>query len=186
MASANTDPAASSSGTPLVMLSALTLLAGAGGMAVSFLFLASRNQLDVIAGAAGFLAGTILVAAGLLALAVQGQSPTSSQSAVHVVGCFGALLPPLAAALAWPVLYFTAFLAGMMMMPFVMFACIIWALVASESVAAHFSALCGWSDKGFLRVVVFILQVLGILASWPLFGEFLGMLEAMGYKIGWS
>jgi hypothetical protein len=53
----------------IVVASALTFAAGAGGMALSFLFLASMDALDVIAGAAGFVAGAILVAAGLLASA---------------------------------------------------------------------------------------------------------------------
>src|SRR4051812_42663280 len=41
---------------------------GAGGMAISFVFLASSHQADVIAGAAGFVAGSILVAAGQLSV----------------------------------------------------------------------------------------------------------------------
>lgn len=51
-------------------LASATLFAGVGGMVVSFAFLASSNQLDVLAGAAGFVAGSILLAAGLIALAV--------------------------------------------------------------------------------------------------------------------
>jgi hypothetical protein len=49
-------------------------------MAVSFLYLASANQLDVIAGAAGFVAGSVLAGTGLLALVVLGR-----QSAVDTV-----------------------------------------------------------------------------------------------------
>jgi hypothetical protein len=52
------------------LLAPLTFVAGAGGMVVSFDFLASSHHLDVIAGAAGFVAGSVLVAAGLLAMAV--------------------------------------------------------------------------------------------------------------------
>jgi hypothetical protein len=52
------------------LLAALTFAAGAGGMAVSFFFLASSHPLDVLAGAAGFVAGSVLAAAGLLSLAV--------------------------------------------------------------------------------------------------------------------
>jgi hypothetical protein len=55
---------------PVRVLAALTLAAGIGGMAVSFLFLASSHHLDVLAGAAGFVAGSVFVAAGLVALAV--------------------------------------------------------------------------------------------------------------------
>jgi hypothetical protein len=54
----------------LVRLLALsTLGTGAGGMAISFLFLASAHPLDVVAGAAGFVAGSILAATGLLVTA---------------------------------------------------------------------------------------------------------------------
>ncbi len=56
---------------PVVTLSSLTFAAGVGGMAVSFLFLASDHPLDVTAGAAGFIAGAVLLAAGLVSIAVQ-------------------------------------------------------------------------------------------------------------------
>jgi hypothetical protein len=49
----------------------LVLASGAGGMAVSFAFLASNQEADLIAGAAGFIAGSILVAAGQLSLTLQ-------------------------------------------------------------------------------------------------------------------
>jgi hypothetical protein len=55
---------------PLSVLASLTSLAGIGGMAISFLFLASEHHLDVLAGAAGFVAGSVLVAGGLLVIAV--------------------------------------------------------------------------------------------------------------------
>src|SRR5262245_43019961 len=55
---------------PAQTLASLALAAGAGGMAVSFLFLASADRLDVLAGAAGFVAGAVLVAAGVISAAV--------------------------------------------------------------------------------------------------------------------
>jgi hypothetical protein len=51
-------------------LALLTFLAGAAGMAASFLYLASDHRLDVLAGAAGFVAGSVLAAAGLLSTAL--------------------------------------------------------------------------------------------------------------------
>jgi hypothetical protein len=54
----------------LPRLAVLTLAVGVGGMAVSFLFLASAHPLDVLAGAAGFVAGAILVAGGVISLAL--------------------------------------------------------------------------------------------------------------------
>jgi hypothetical protein len=182
-----TDPAARNllRATPLVVLAAAVLLAGAGGMVVSFLFLASRNHLDVIAGAIGFLAAAVLVAAGLLSLAVQSRSPAASQAAVRIAGCLAAFLPPLAAALAWPVLYFGLFLTGMLFIPLVLVGCAVWAWVVSASVAGHLSALLGWPRRGVLHGLVFVLELIAILASWPLFGSLLDLLSSMGYKVGW-
>lgn len=57
-----------SPGKSIIVLARLTFVAGAGGMGISFLFLASAHQLDVMAGAAGFIAGAILAAAGLISL----------------------------------------------------------------------------------------------------------------------
>jgi hypothetical protein len=53
----------------IVVLALLTFAAGAGGMALSYVYLASPSLLDVLAGSAGFVAGAILVAAGLSKLA---------------------------------------------------------------------------------------------------------------------
>jgi hypothetical protein len=55
---------------PLRRLASWTLAVGALGMAVSFAFLASNHHLDVIAGAAGFVAGAILASSGLLSIAI--------------------------------------------------------------------------------------------------------------------
>jgi hypothetical protein len=51
-------------------LSALAISAGAAGMAVSFLFLASTSFEDITAGTSGFVAGAILIGSGLVALAL--------------------------------------------------------------------------------------------------------------------
>ena len=57
--------------SPPITLATLTFVAGGCGMAISFLFLASNHYLDVTAGAAGFVAGSVLVAAGLISISVQ-------------------------------------------------------------------------------------------------------------------
>jgi hypothetical protein len=59
-----------SPGRAVRTLALLTFLAGAAGMAVSFLYLASDHRLDVLAGAAGFVAGSVLAASGLLSTAL--------------------------------------------------------------------------------------------------------------------
>jgi hypothetical protein len=139
-----------------------------------------------MAGGAGFVAGAVLVAGGLLSLAILTRSPAASQPAIHLAGCLLGLLPPLAAALAWPVLYFGAFMAGLLLIPLVLLACVAWAWVVSARVAGHLSALLGWERVGTVRGLVFTLEVLAILASWPAFTLLLYLCNAMGYKVGWS
>jgi hypothetical protein len=56
---------------PLGAVAVVTFVAGAAGMVVSFAFLASDHPLDVTAGAAGFVAGAVLAAAGLVSLSLQ-------------------------------------------------------------------------------------------------------------------
>jgi hypothetical protein len=58
-------------------------------MAISFAFLASASHLDVLAGAAGFVAGAILVAGGLVSVAVLGRTGVEA-------GASPAVAPPLA------------------------------------------------------------------------------------------
>jgi hypothetical protein len=53
---------------PTLTLAWLTFTAGVAGMGISFCFLASSHELDVRAGAAGFIAGAILAAAGLISI----------------------------------------------------------------------------------------------------------------------
>jgi hypothetical protein len=55
---------------PVFPLASFTFVAGVGGMAISFLFLASSHRLDVLAGAAGFIAGSILASGGLISIAL--------------------------------------------------------------------------------------------------------------------
>jgi hypothetical protein len=53
-----------------LFLSALAVLAGGAGMPLSFLFLGSSSHQDIWAGAAGFIAGAVLIGAGLIAMAI--------------------------------------------------------------------------------------------------------------------
>jgi hypothetical protein len=70
--------------TPLHRLALLTFAAGVLGMALSFIYLASNHQLDVIAGAAGFVAGSVLAAAGLVSLAIVSRASAVVRDAVAV------------------------------------------------------------------------------------------------------
>src|SRR4051812_29877466 len=68
----------------LTFLAALTFAAGVAGMCVSFLYLASAHQLDVIAGAAGFVAGAILAAGGLMSIAARAWALAEAPGATAV------------------------------------------------------------------------------------------------------
>src|SRR6516165_8695781 len=70
----------------ILALATLTFVAGAGGMAVSFVFLSSVSKLDVIAGAAGFIAGSILSASSLLSIALLGRSPVGRAEGAKAAG----------------------------------------------------------------------------------------------------
>src|SRR5947209_2407831 len=62
-------------GGAIDLLGSFTLLAGVAGMAISIVFLASADLLDVVAGASGFVAGSVLAAAGLISIAVAERRP---------------------------------------------------------------------------------------------------------------
>jgi hypothetical protein len=83
-------------GKPLFVLALLTFAAGVGGMAVSFLFLASMHQLDVLAGAAGFVAGSVLVAAGLISISAQRPVAPSGEPRAAAAGGLAEPESPLA------------------------------------------------------------------------------------------
>ncbi len=57
-------------GLACVVVSIIALGAGACGMVLSFLYMASARLEDVTAGAAGFVAGSVLVGAGLISLTI--------------------------------------------------------------------------------------------------------------------
>lgn len=52
------------------LLSGVAILAGGAGMVISFGFLASASMENITAGTSGFVAGAILIAAGLLSMTV--------------------------------------------------------------------------------------------------------------------
>jgi hypothetical protein len=53
-----------------LVFSALAMLAGGAGMLMSFFYLASREMEDITAGTSGFVAGAILIGAGVVLLAI--------------------------------------------------------------------------------------------------------------------
>ena len=53
-----------------LVLSVLAIVAGGLGMLLSFLALAQRDMRDITAGASGFVAGAVLIGAGLVSLAI--------------------------------------------------------------------------------------------------------------------
>jgi hypothetical protein len=83
-------------GKPIFSLALITLIAGVSGMGISFLYLASAHHLDVMAGAAGFIAGSILTAAGLISISIQWTTLLAGeQSATEAIGSLS-IDPPLA------------------------------------------------------------------------------------------
>jgi hypothetical protein len=145
-----------------------------------------KDVKDVMAGAAGFVAGAILVAAGVLSLTIQSRSAATREAAERVVRCLAVFLPPASAALVWPVAYFWVDLWCVAIMPVVLLGCVIWAGLITQGVASNLAALLGTARVRVLWAVVFAVQVVAILASWDLFGWFLQMLLLNGYHVGWS
>jgi hypothetical protein len=182
----------SGSARALAALSGLCLPAGAGGMAVSFLFLAAPSLQDTIAGAAGFVAGAVLLAGGIVGLALVHQEGAPCDPAASALNALWALLPPAVAAAGWPALYFTVGLGVLVLMPVVLGVCLVLAWPLSARAARGLGSLLGVSGEAeyggsrSLQLLLFAGQVVSIALSWPLFSELLNMMQAMGYKVGWS
>jgi hypothetical protein len=66
-----------------LVLASLAIVAGGLGMFASFLYLASRSMADITAGTSGFVAGAILIGAGLLSLTMLAIRPAHSASKEH-------------------------------------------------------------------------------------------------------
>lgn len=49
-----------------LLAASLSILVGGGGMVLSFVYLASGSMADITAGAAGFIASSILIGCGLI------------------------------------------------------------------------------------------------------------------------
>jgi hypothetical protein len=56
--------------TVSLVLSGVAIVAGGLGMPMSFLYLASASMADITAGTSGFVAGAVLIGAGLISLAI--------------------------------------------------------------------------------------------------------------------
>jgi hypothetical protein len=61
-------------------LSTSAIVAGGLGMVASFLHLASSRMADITAGASGFVAGAVLIGAGLLSLTILATKPAPSEA----------------------------------------------------------------------------------------------------------
>ena len=72
-----------------LVLAVLAIIAGGLGMAASFLYLASSRTADVTAGTSGFVAGAVLIAAGLLSLTMLATRPARSESKEHTYSEIG-------------------------------------------------------------------------------------------------
>jgi hypothetical protein len=63
-----------------LVLSVLALIAGGLGMALSFLVMTSSRMTDITAGTSGFLAGSVLIAAGLVSLTMLATRPVRGKA----------------------------------------------------------------------------------------------------------
>ncbi len=94
------------------------------------------------------------------------------------------VVPPLVVAVSYPLLYFTLLLVGILFIPVVMLAAAVWSWHVSNRVAAwrhceRLKAVVSGDrsepSPNFQRnlvAVLFGLQLLGILATWPVFIQF--------------
>ena len=64
----------------VLVLSALSVVAGGLGMAASFLHLGSSSMADITAGTSGFVAGAILIGSGLISLSLLAARPGRAES----------------------------------------------------------------------------------------------------------
>lgn len=110
-----------------------------------------------------------------------GQPPPSLRRLV-----LRASLPPAVAIVAWPVLYFTMFLNGLVLIWVVLIACAAWADAQSKRLVPLFAPHFPKTPVTKLRRRILALQGLGIVGSWPLFAVLLHELRGAGFKVGWS
>ena len=97
-----------------------------------------------------------------------------------------ACIPPFVAVAAWPILYFTWFLIGLLLAFFVILACAAWAQNQSHQIAAALAPIYPNLPVGKLRRRVLTFQGIGIIGSLPLFSFFLSLLQSLGFRVGWS
>ena len=97
-----------------------------------------------------------------------------------------ASLPPALAIVSWTILYFTFFLAGLPIVLLTLIACAAWAEAQSRRLAPQFAVVFQNTPIANLRRRIIVLQGIGILGSWPLFGLMLAALTAAGFRVGWS
>src|SRR5438445_332617 len=76
-----------------LVISRLVLAAGTGGMAISLVLLASASYLDVIAGATGLVAGSILAGTGLLSLTALSRVTVARAMRMETSSALSALVP---------------------------------------------------------------------------------------------
>jgi hypothetical protein len=180
--------------TPLAVLSILALLTGVAGMCISFLYLHSRRVEDVMAGAAGFAAGSAFIAGGLIALAVLSRSPATNRKVFQALAAQLVFVPPFIMMLAWPILFFSFFIIGILLIPVVAVVCLTLAWPISRIAADNLASLVhapDEEDRPASRLLVFALflcQAIMILATAPAWGVVIETLEAMGISmgVGWS
>jgi hypothetical protein len=134
-------------------------------MLLGALFLLSSSELDVAAGAAGLLSGSVLFAMGVLStvlLALARHTPP-----IRLV--IQALVPSFLAALAWPVTILVIGPLGVLfVVPVLLPACLVLAWRWSHPLADRAHLYTNWG-RWRTRAVLFGAQALVIVGTWPAF-----------------
>lgn len=165
---------------------AIIMLAGIGGMAVSFVRLQYPSTTHHILEYVCLWTSAFASVFGMVVLNLLGRSEIHRCDAFLARNCISLLLLPFLAWIGWPLLYFTTFLAGICLMFLGIPAMIVIAWHQSRSVASQLCDRMNWNRRVLVFCLLFLFQTFLILASHPFFVWYLNRLEAQGYKVGWS
>jgi hypothetical protein len=161
------------------MLAWFTFLTGIASIVLGCTWLPSEDWFQLLVGTIEWLAGIGVGAIGWLILIAPSRFPHINYP-IQALGCLRAFVPALIAYLSWPIIFLTGGIVVMLVMPLVILTCIIFAKHRSFEAVTHLMQLTGWQHPRRSRALLFTIQVLAILASWPAFGHFLQLLEWMG------
>ena len=129
----------------------------------------------------------ILIAVGMIAMNRMERSVKYHRDAILARNCFTGFLIPFLAIAGWPVLFFTAELAGAGTMLLLLLLFWILAWDQSRFVAKNLCLLICWRRVRLARLLIYIGQSVLIWGSLPIFIWFVNRMEGQGiHIIGWE